>query len=626
MKHCILVTDEQDRTDIATACIVHWEAWDVPEGHCSLPTLLTLDLPLIRAEHARWAWEMGQTTIQGKRLCDWFTLANGLSMWWTSLLYERHPKMTPNLYTIYKLRALERFLEQEGCTQLTLKGGDKRLARTLEHFCSTSSRTFFWQKGRADGSCKLPLLKRLYHQAPADLRVVLRTLHFWWSVKRHLPRADLHPSATKTATITTYFPNVDMKAASQGRFRSRYFENLHDLINHAAQTEGAPFVRWLFIRFPSPHMSLAQCIAFKKSLAAEARDGLSFHYLEEFLSSADFFASLKDFLLLRANSRKLEKTVFSHFHFADSALNFYDYCQEDWIESFRGWRALERTLQARAFMNYVASSGPQRYTLFPLENCPWERMLTYAVHTAKAGPVFGAQHSTVRPTDFRYFDDPKVFGPQTDLPVPDRILGNGRSSISQWQEAGVPKEKLGMVEALRYLYLQEKLPAKIVTQTASAPAFHTLLLLTSFFRDETEAHLRLFVTAYEAGLFNDLPILIKAHPYLAVDPWLPDTLKKRVTIADQALPNYLTSGVLVWASNSTTAALEAAIQGLAVAVMRPTHDFDLSPIQDIPGLVRTATLEDVKTMLASARPCVIPKDYLLLDDSLSRWRALLQER
>ena len=89
-------------------------------------------------------------------------------------------------------------------------------------------------------------------------------------------------------------------------------------------------------------------------------------------------------------------------------------------------------LQQKGIENYVGQAGAQRWWTFPLENCPWERMLTHAVHERHAGPVLGAQHSTIRPTDFRYFDDPRTWSDPETLPFqPDCVAGNGESACSQ---------------------------------------------------------------------------------------------------------------------------------------------------------------------------------------------------
>ena len=138
--------------------------------------------------------------------------------------------------------------------------------------------------------------------------------------------------------------------------------------------------------------------------------------------------------------------------FEGSRLNFWAYMAGDWAETFRGWRCLERCLQQRGIDNYVKAAGPQRWFTFPLENCPWERMLTHAAHTppGAGGPVYGAQHSTIRPTDFRYFDDPVTFTDSACAPFqPDRICANGQGALRQWQAAGVPQERLELVEALK---------------------------------------------------------------------------------------------------------------------------------------------------------------------------------
>lgn len=617
--------------------MVYWSAWEVPEGRLSLPARLYEDLVDIRAEHMAWAYELGRLPVGRKETQARLKAGASLSMWWCSLLYERHPRMTPSLHAIYKLRALERLMDEQGFTALRLCGGDDVLRHVLADFCAASGRLFveFHEPGlrvrRAQG-----LLRRLYNACPAPLRAAARYAHWWWSVRRRLPgpgggRGPLPAAAgARPATIATYFPNVDMRAAHEGRFRSRYWESLHDALNERARREGGHFVHWLFIRFPAPQLSFARCRQLRDRFRREGLDGLSFHYLEEFLRHGDLWAALWRHLRLCRVSLHLEKHVRPAFHFAGSRLNFWAYAKADWAESFRGWRGLERCLQDRAFRRYARWAGPQRWTLFPLENCPWERMLTQAVHEAHGphgGPVFGAQHSTIRPTDFRYFDDPRTFSTRDcALFQPDAVRGNGSSACGQWLEAGMPPQRLGEVEALRYLYLA-RTPAQTESVASAAPAAaRRLLVLTSFFSEETEAHLALLARAVHAGLLDGWELAVKPHPYLPVADRLRALLGRRmcgVRLADGPIADELRPGVLVWASNSTTAALEAALRGLPVMVMLPGDDFDLCPMQDVPGLPRTGTLEDVRLALATAAPLRLATDYLNLDAALPRWRRLL---
>ncbi|MDE7241692.1 MAG: hypothetical protein K2N62_07435 [Desulfovibrio sp.] len=651
----------------ADTLVALWDDWQSESGNISIPERLHAELLAIRAEHMAWAYDMGRLPtgasphreeLQARLACG-----EEPSMWWCSLLYERHPKMTPNLYTIYRLRCLERLLEAEGCAALRLVDGDADLRATLAEFCVATGREFSAiSSGRKVRDTKAPsLARRLYTLCPAPARALARYVHWWWKVRRALPYAGAappagppSPEAGPAATIVTYFPNVDLQAAARGRFRSRYWEDLHDALNACARREyprGGHFVRWLFMRFPSPQLSFVQCLKLRDLFRKTGKDGLSFHYLEEFLSAGDLFAALARWLRLCVASARIEPQAAAACHFAGSGLNFWRYARADWAESFRGWRSLERCLQQRAFSRYAMWCGQQRWTLFPLENCPWERMLTTAMRARGAarlgttpqggsvsgpGPVIGAQHSSIRPTDFRYFDDPRTFSsPDCALFQPEHIEGNGRSACRQWLDAGMPRERLGEVEALRYLYLagHAHSPASEAGTLPPEPGEPVdgrpgkrLLLLTSFFRDETVAHLRLFAACWREGLLTGWSITIKPHPYLPVRELLQDLLgadAAHVRISDAPLALELAPGVTVWAANSTTASLEAALKGLALMVMVPEDDFDLCPIQDVPGLARTATPGDVRRHLAEPAALPLPEEYLDLDAGLPRWRKLL---
>ena len=609
--------------------ILHWEQWDIPPDHISIPTLLQKHLLQIRTEHAAWAYEMASVIVDRHPLAQWFQCGEELSLWWCSLLYERHPKMSPCLYPVYKLRALELWLATHDARELHLVGGDALLRATLHQFCGRTGRKF-----SCEGPCarkELSIKRRLYHACPPFLRSLLRFAHWWWTVRRRLPFIGDAPLADisgvphgrgDTGIIATYFPNIDTACAAKGRFRSRYWESLHD----ALAEQGAPGVRWLFIRFPSPQGDLEQCLRWRDAFRASGKDGLSFDYVEEFLALRDLSAAWMRHRRIARHARRLEASLRDAFRFRGSHILFWEYMADDWRESFAGWRGLERCLQQRGIANYIRRTGPQRWYVFPLENCPWERMFTHAVHTIQkeSGPVYGAQHSTIRPTDFRYFDDPRTFTDGSARAFqPDRILANGDSALSQWRNAGVPADRLEDVEALRYLYLRQP------PSTAPSAPRPRLLVVTGFFADETRAHAALLARSLREGLLDRFEITVKPHPCLPVEELFRKLLgndAQRITIADGAIAAYLLPGTVVWASNSTTVALEAALRCLPLMVMQPSGDFDLCPLQPVSGLVRTGTLEDVRRALANNGLPSVPKldpSFLRLDPLLRRWRTLL---
>lgn len=618
-----------------------WQGREAPQGVVCLENMLDAHLAQIRKLHMQWAYEVGAAS----GFQDILKCGDTPSMWWTSQIYERHPKVSPELYTIYKLACVEIWLAEGEATALRVMGGDPRLVNCLRQLCASRKLGFTAEQGSASAPTKKWLRNRIYESTPAPLRALVRFGAWFWKTRRILPLKDKLPQlpvatgATKpAATIATYFPNIDMQAAADGRFRSRYWEDLHEALNQEAARErpgGPHFVHWLFLYFHTPGINLADAVKLRSSFEQNGSDGLSFNFLEEFLTAADVRLALKRFAKIAIKSFRLEHKFAQECVTRESSLNFWPYLRWQWAESFRGWRCLERCLFNIAFRRYCEMAGRQRWTLFALENCPWERMLTVAVRQVPGnGPVFGAQHSTLRPTDFRYFDDPRTFTyPDCAAFQPDIIAGNGAAACGQWRQNSMPESRLAQVEALRYLYLAKTRTAGKPSalppdegKPVEPPAPRRMLVVTSFFRDETQAHLALVKECMRTGILDEWQITLKAHPYLHPGEWLESLEKEqrtRIYVSAQPLALELTPGTTVWASNSTTAALEAAMSRLPVMVMAASNDFDLCPIQDAPGLLRTATTADVEHALRNLAPLELEPGYLDLDTRLPRWRALL---
>ena len=656
-----------------------WDKTTVPAGQRSVPACCQAHWPQWRRELLALVYELGRARVDGVEVQEQLKAGDSLSMWWCSLLFEKHPKVTPELYPALKLRALEYMLggkereaasahepapEQAVWQELRLYGGNATLAQCLRDYCAAWGRSFVHVPGRSDGEADGSTgaaertgaasgtqaglkvrLRRAYYALPGPCKAALR-LGAWLWQSRALLRGRVQPRPQESCgTIATYFPNVDLKAAEAGRFRSRYWEDLHAALRsdwdaatgtpttaagEAKDAACAP-VNWLFIRFPSPQASLAQCLDMRDRFRQAQQDGRSFHYLEEFLGWKDVLAAIARYVRLATRAKALESAVRPLFRlgFADapSRMDVWPWLGPYWQDSFGGWRCLERCLQRRALQNYVRWAGPQRWTIFPMENCPWERMLTEAVHAAGHGPVYGTQHSTVRPTDLRYFDDVRAFA-AADCQAfqPDSLYGNGQGACAEMLAAGTPVQRVGMVEALRYMYLSgrvDQAPAEVPLPCAR------LLVVTSFFADEVEAHLRVLArwmreeqaTSAAAGW----EVCVKPHPYLAVEGYVRDFFPQggAPRVLDQPIGELLTPGTAVWASNSTTVALEAALMGLPVMVQLPENDVDLCPLQNVPGVARIVHAADVSAALTVARKAQLPPDYLALNPALPLWRRLL---
>ena len=614
------------------ALVAVWDKGSVPDERISIPVELNKRLLPIRDELAAWTYETGCVRVQGSMLEEHLRAGDNLSMWWCSTLVEKHPKVTHNLFPALKLRALEQLMDEKGVTDLRVyapAGTDPWMRDVLSRFCRETGRTFAMkdipgpEETRPEGL--KARLKAYYYGLPAPVKALVRFPAWLWIVRRRLPRTRLArpvlPEGMKPASIVTYFPNIDMTAAKNGRFRSRYWEKLHDAL---APSEGGPNrVNWVFLYFPAPQCSFPDAVRLRDRFRENGRDGASFHFLEEFLTNGDIWKSLVRFGKLLLSSRAVEPQVRDLFRFPGSRMDLWPVLKDNWADSTRGWRALERCLMREAFRRYAEWAGPQDWTTFPQENCPWERMLCQSMHDADAGPVYGAQHSTVRPTDFRYFDDPRMINdPACRRAMPELWLCNGTGAQDAMLVGHMPKERTALVEALRYLYLAPK-PGEAAPEAPAKPA--RLLIVTSFFADETDAHLATLAASAKAGVLDGWEVVVKPHPYLPVVERLKNLYgtAEPPRVVDGPIGNFLTPGTVVWASNSTTVALEAAFRKLPVLVQAAEDDVDLCPLQGLPGVVNVRTAEDVATALAAPKAPDLPPNYLALDPELPRWKERL---
>lgn len=147
----------------------------------------------------------------------------------------------------------------------------------------------------------------------------------------------------------------------------------------------------------------------------------------------------------------------------------------------------------------------------------------------------------------------------------------------------MPEDRTALVEALRYLYLAPKPDAEAAPETPAKPT--RLLIVTSFFADETDAHLATLAASAKAGTLDGWEVVVKPHPYLPVVERLKNLYggAEPPCVVDGPIGNFLTPGTVVWASNSTTVALEAAFRKLPVLVQAAEDDVDLCPLQGLPG-------------------------------------------
>ncbi len=610
---------------------------------------------VLRHELAQLLTRLGQIYIHDIPLQHWLRVEEGPSPWHTSLLFEKHPKMLPMLFTMCKIKALESILRQlpKKFTHIVVHVDDDILQEHMRIYCQNNGLQY---------SQSLPRKKRIvfklssfswakiYFSLPHFGQACLRFAHWLYNMRRLLfgKKKPIHITAHKHATLVSYFPNIHKTEAEKSIFRSHYWENLHDILQHPIQ-EKQWHVHHLFIRVNSAQYTLKECIALKERFQEQAQKeqrSETFYYVEEFLTAKHIIKALREFLSIRKKAHRAMKMMLPHWRWENGQFSLWPYIQPAWKASFGGWRCLERCLQKQAFKAFAeflhahTEHTPQAlhaWTLYPWENCPWERMLCHSMRTLfPQSTLYATQHSCVRQNDFRYFDGQDFFAlaqhdPHVAHSLPHAYVLNGMHAVQHLQKE-LHQEKIRLGEALRYTYLTKMRPLPKTINT-----IQHLVLITSYFPQEVDAQIQILAQWWKQDASSPTfkgQVHIKAHPHLCIKPFLQ---KYELNIHDfhffsENMPaiwdkvhfwHKKNESCLFWLANSTTVTLEAAYAGVSLCVQEAQQDFNLCPLHGCANLRYIRSAKDISKALADAPTITMSEKYFLLKPSLCQWKRLL---
>ena len=424
----------------------------------------------------------------------------------------------------------------------------------------------------------------------------------------------------------TYFPNLDTEALKKDKYRSAYWGPLHD----TTKTDGAR-INWIAIT-PGldPGGILASIRTMNQINDSSAEQSNRVVPLEYFLNVSSFFSAFRVYLRGLGKSRELwGKIKFPSY--PNSRIDLSPLMAHDWKESFEGSASIQNILFSLAFNRIMSRFVRPRLALYLMEGQAWERAFVNACHRSrsKSHPcrTVGVQHSALRLMDFRMFHDPRAFDPSTpvnDL-LPDWIAPNGDGAKNHLIRGGVPTQRLIETEALRYTYLAGRFGSRKQPLPQNA---RTLLVVLDYLDTESRFQMELLVDAqkYPALRLYE-KIIVKPHPCTSLETVmggleLPKNLRIENTLPLSAL--WDTTHV-VYSSNITSAAIEAAWMGLPVISARSSDDLNLSPFFGLPDYPFPQDANELAALLQDPPTPEISSDYFHVDVQLPRWRSLLNQ-
>jgi surface carbohydrate biosynthesis protein (TIGR04326 family) len=519
-----------------------------------------------------------------------------------------------------KLLALEDMVAVLRPTTIILASGDNVLAHAFSLWCRNAGMTFKWRRLKRRESPVSPA-KWLYRSLPHPVQALLSLLRYLmqrWPLRQVGTKA-LSKSAGRL-TFLSYFDNLDMEAARQGRFFSRYWTTLAEAL---AQTRTP--TNWLQLYVPDESIRTAYCARnLVTGFNQTGQNSQAHSILDGVLGWSAITGTVRDYFRIVLAGLHLRKAP-RNFRPANSNVDLWPLFRQDWRSSMYGSIAVSNCLFLNLLERTLVRMPRQDLGAYLQENQGWEMALVHAWKSAGHGTLVGVPHTCVNFWDLRFFVDTRAYRRtgKNDLPLPDMFALNGPAAIAACREGGFEDDRIVEVEALRYLYMAN-LPAAKGHATEQSNVGLRVLVLGDYMDSVTRQQMRWLVAASPA-LPADTRFVVRPHPNCPVEARDYPTLK--MEIRRNQLAELLQDSDIAYTSNVTSAAVDAYRMGIPVVSVLDGDAFNLSPLRGLAEGVRFVTspeeLADALSSKGKPAPGFKKAEYFTIDPSLPRWKALL---
>jgi len=601
------------------AFVYRWDSYKQDNLSNSIPKYVELNSDRLRAKYLAFIHELGETLVDDKNLIEKFVLDDGFSYWWMSLFVEKSSYKSP-ITSALRIFALEEIVSQKKPQLLRFTSSNKILHQILFHLCNELGIVYEWIRIPSKPKEDFSWFRRLYSYSPQPFQALIgfsRYLFTHWRLNKvkNVPWF----SDINSLFLCSYFLGVSTKKTQTSNFYSQYWTDLHNVMNNIGLTEN--WVHHFNASYEIPNA--ASALDMVNDVNEKSGQLAKHTFVDSFLSWSVVFRVLKLWvrLMLRARSIKNVKVAFQP---SGSKISFWPLFKKDWDASIYGPVAIDNLRWLVLFDDILSEVPKQSKGLYLCENQAWERALIHAWRKCGHGQLIAVVHSTVRYWDLRYFTDSRTLN-STDnnaLPQADLIALNGEKATNAYINAGYPQEFLVGCEALRYTYLKNYHINENLHKTQKSGI--KLLILSDYLSVATLKMLELLVDSIEL-LNSTISYTIKPHPNYLVKAENYQSLN--LTVINDPLDKVLHNYDVVYASNMTSAALDAYCAGLPVIVMLDDETLNYSPLRGQDDVIFVSNAEEMARALEKNYQDYSPKakssDFFFLDSNFPRWKSLI---
>jgi len=426
-------------------------------------------------------------------------------------------------------------------------------------------------------------------------------------------------SSQGSLTFVTYLFNHAGAGRREGFLQSPYWGELPRVLQKKRIKSN-----WLHLYLEDSHLPSAKDAARVLGSFKKHGSGIQTHAtLDSFISMAVLWRTMRDWWCLQRTSRGFSREACFP---KTEGFDFWPLFREEWRESLAGPPAISNLLSLNLFEAALQSLPRQKLGVYLQENLGWEMAMLTAWRQSGHGRIIGFPHSTVRFWDLRYFHDSGDFDQQLShsRPKPDLVATNGPPNKKILRQGGYPAKELVEVEALRYPPKIKKLAISREKKLKGISAGPKIVILGDYAKTHTHNQMELLHTVADR-IPHGATIVAKPHPACPIRTR--DYPNLSFSLSSWPLGRLFTWADVVYASSTTSSALDAISCGVPVIVPMGNSSPNLSPIRGIAKKCFVQDGDQLAKVLSKykgiKKAALKTKTLFYLNPGLKKWKRLL---
>jgi surface carbohydrate biosynthesis protein (TIGR04326 family) len=616
-KSDLLVWDLDNQSDSSIHDVIYWSSYtsSKSDGIFSIPQLIEESADYLKAKYLKLIYEFGEAKVNGKRIIDHLIIRQNFSFWWMTLFAEKcNYSKSPQIDNIIKLMALEQWLQENKYQKLKLVTVNDELAMSVSLLAKRLLIDFEWkkeQRSKPDTS----VAKKAFHALPNIIQSPIWLMYYLlsnWPLKG--VGVKEWRKTTATTTFVSYLFNLVPETTKQGRYESRYWTTLTDLLDDNQYS-----TNWLHIYIEDSLLPSAKKARDLIQRFNHIQNGNQVHVtLASFLTVPLIFRTLQDWYKVL----KLNKLVAKQLQVNSGYL--WPLFKKDCQDSMSGIPAMSNLLYFNLFEKAMSELPIQKRGCYLQENQGWEFGFISAWQSAgHKKNLIGFPPSAVIYWDLRNFFDPRSYKRkgQCDLPLPDYVGVNGEVSKNTYLRGGYLKEDLIEVESLRYLYLSN-FSIHQAKRESDISKGKMVLVVGDYLKENTNKQLNLLSSTI-VDVDQSIRFIIKPHPACPIN--MVDFPGLRGELSTRPIEELMKISDVVYSSLITSAALDAYCAGLPIITMLDGKTLNVSPLRDSKGVYFVSDSKGLVNAINTAKATDSDqrKHYFYLDSGMPRWHKWL---